>query len=175
MMNRNLVVRFSLVAFTAVAGSSTALAQRGVNAIPDTTNCPITPVVEPPFSPPPPYPRTAPPGTFWFGTERLWTMITVGGTWRGLSRNDSGLRQKVFWWYPGFDGRTEPQPELTVTGVRLDHAGWFTRLPPATNAFNAGFGGWTILTGIDVPTTGCWELTGSYRGHTLTFVVLIAP
>jgi hypothetical protein len=35
--------------------------------------------------------------------------------------------------------------------------------------------GWAILTGVDVPTVGCWELTGWYRGNTLSFVVSIEP
>jgi len=175
-MSRWLLVRLSCVAFGTVAASFNVTAYRsGVSSITQTANCPITRVGSPPFSPPAPYPETAPPGTFWYGTEGLWTMLRVDGTWQRLPHNANGFRQKVFWWHPGFDGRTEQKPELTVMGRRLNGEGSFTRLPPATNASNAGFGGWTILTGIDVPTTGCWELTGSYRGNTLTFVVSIAP
>jgi hypothetical protein len=95
-------------------------------------------------------------------------MLPIDATWQGL-------RQKVFWWHPGFDGRIEQRPKLTVAGRRLDGAGSFVRPPPATNASNAGFGGWTILTGIDLPTIGCWELTGSYRGSVVRFIVSVAP
>ena len=31
--------------------------------------------------------------------------------------------------------------------------------------------GWTMLTGIDFPSPGCWEITGEYLGQILTFVV----
>ena len=100
-------------------------------------------------------------------------MLGADGTWAGLPRNDRGFRQKVFWWYPGFDGRVEAQPDLNVTGRRLDGPESFVHAVPATNAHHVDFGGWTILTGIDVPTPGCWELTGTYRGQTVSFVVWI--
>jgi hypothetical protein len=39
----------------------------------------------------------------------------------------------------------------------------------------AGLGGlgenWTILTGIDFPSAGCWEITGEYFDQSLTFIV----
>jgi hypothetical protein len=173
-MKRGFLVPLLLVAFGIVASVFTPPAHgSGTNSIFQAANCPITTADSPRFSPPAPYPATAPVGTFWYGTESLWTMLPVEGTWQGLPHNANGFRQKVFWWHPGFDGRTEQKPELTVIGRRLDGTGSFRRLPPATNASNAGFGGWTILTGLDVPTTGCWELTGSYRDNTLTFVVWI--
>jgi hypothetical protein len=28
-----------------------------------------------------------------------------------------------------------------------------------------------MLTGIDIPTVGCWEITGDYKGDKLSFVV----
>jgi len=31
--------------------------------------------------------------------------------------------------------------------------------------------GWLMLTGIDVPDPGCWEISAEYLGQTLTFVV----
>jgi len=32
-----------------------------------------------------------------------------------------------------------------------------------------------MLVGVDIPTIGCWEITGRYAGHTLSFVVWVAP
>jgi hypothetical protein len=81
MMNRKGIVRLSFVAFTVAAASSAAVAQPGLNSIPETANCPITPVVDPPFLPPLPYQATAPPGMFWFGSERLWTRVTPSRSW----------------------------------------------------------------------------------------------
>ena len=137
-----------------------------------TTECAVTTTPQSPFTAPAPYPAQAPSSGFWHGNERFWTMLGSDGTWAGLPRNERGFRQKVFWWYPGFDGRVEGRPELTVFGRRLDGPGSFVS-GPATNAHHVDFGGWTILTGIDVPTRGCWELTGTYRGESVTFVVRV--
>jgi hypothetical protein len=95
------------------------------------------------------------------------------GAWLGLPRNPNGFRQKVFWWSPGFDGGREPRPNLRVVGRRLDGPETFVA-GPATNARHADFGGWAMLTAVDVPTAGCWELTGTYRDRSLTFVVWIS-
>jgi hypothetical protein len=32
-----------------------------------------------------------------------------------------------------------------------------------------------MITGVDVPTLGCWEITGRYRSHELSFVVSVTP
>jgi hypothetical protein len=32
-----------------------------------------------------------------------------------------------------------------------------------------------MLTGIDIPGVGCWEITGDYEGDKLTFVVWVVP
>lgn len=135
--------------------------------------CRVTPVPDRPFTAPAPYPAKAPYSNFWHGHEGLWTMLQNDGKWAGLPRNDQGFRQKVFWWHPGFDGRVEARPNLIVTGRRLDGTESFVHTRPATNAHHVDFGGWTMLTGVDVPTTGCWELTGTYRGQSVAFVVWI--
>jgi hypothetical protein len=113
-----------------------------------TANCPVT-EGSGAFSPTAPDDETAPPATFWYGNTGLWTNLQVDGTLRGLNQNAIGLRQKVFWWHPGFDGKSEQKPELTVTGRRLDSAGSFVQSPPATNAFD----GWAIL-GLIFPLSG---------------------
>jgi hypothetical protein len=32
-----------------------------------------------------------------------------------------------------------------------------------------------MMTGIDIPTAGCWEITGHYNDHDLTFIVSVEP
>lgn len=135
--------------------------------------CPVTAAPEVLFTTPAPYPLKAPAANFWHGDERFWTMLPADGRWYGLPRNDAGLRQKVFWWYPGFDGAKEPAPALKLTARQLDGPGAYVRQGPATNARHQDFGGWTILTGIDVPNPGCWEFTGRYRDQMLTFVLRV--
>jgi len=107
----------------------------------------------------------------WFGSARLWTMLNVGGEiWRGLPQSASGLTQKTFWWSQDWHPRDEPQPAIMVTGRQLDGTGSFI-VGPGTNA-TADFGT-AMLVGIEVPTTGCWEITAHYRSASLSFTVLV--
>jgi hypothetical protein len=128
--------------------------------------CPVTKLPSQPFVPPSPYPVELGAGQFWFGTKKVWTNLPIEGTWKGL-------RQKIFWWHEGYDWRGENPPQLTVTGRRLDgkvpllepvhaNAGW-------TNDVNHPF----MVVAFDVPTFGCWEITGDYKGDRLTFVVWV--
>jgi hypothetical protein len=146
--------------------------------IPPTT-CTITQPPSEPFVPPAPYPTKHPTGSFWLGSERLWTMRNIEGLWYGLRTvdPDSGFtheiyRDKVFWWRKGYDWRTENPPELKVTGKRLD-----APAPPlyadGANAANIKIP--SMVTGVDIPTVGCWEITGNYKGDKLTFVVWVVP
>jgi hypothetical protein len=129
--------------------------------------------------PPAPYPPKIPArygNAFWYGTPDLWTMLTTDGVWSGLPGSDAGYSQKIFWWREGYSMYAEPTPDLSVTGRRLDAAAaapTMLRDAPATNA-SADFGQ-GMLTGITIPSLGCWEVTGHYRGHQLSFVVLVEP
>lgn len=140
------------------------------------TTCPITNPSNMPFTPPSPYPATPPSnyvGEFWYGTPELWTMLRTDGTWSSLPQSGVGYTQKVFWWRQGYDMNTEPNPKLTVTGKRLDAQAPPLSASSATNA-SADFGE-AMLVGVDIPTFGCWEITGQYNGTELSFVVWIAP
>ena len=175
---------FALAALAASSGTAivetlrapavTRTAETG--KIPDNppSACPITKPPAQPFIPPAPYPAKADPPCFWFGTEKLWTILSSDGTWRGLPHytpGDPAFRQKLFWWRRGYDVRTEPQPKLTVTGMRLDSSA-----PPVFLADHAS-NGWQqedqpfIVVGINLPTLGCWKITGHYEHEELSFVV----
>ena len=133
--------------------------------------CPVTLPPDSPFTPPPPYPPEAPyAGKFWHGTEELWTMLPDDGTWQQLAHGE-----KLFWWSEGYVGSEEPQPELAVTARRLDgRAPAAESGSPATNAYHSDFD-WAMLVGMQVPASGCWEITGHYQGYELSFVVWVGP
>lgn len=137
--------------------------------------CAVTQPPAQPFVPPSAYPAQAPYGDFWYGTEKLWTSLRPDGKWYALPHGEGGYTQKVFWWRNAYVGTAEPQPALTVTGKRLDGDAPPLLASGATNAYHSDFGGWAMLTGVDVPTYGCWELTGKYGDATLSFVVRVAP
>jgi hypothetical protein len=141
--------------------------------VPDT--CPITKPAVRSFVPPPPHLAKAFKGGFWFGTDRLWTNLPLNGTWSGLPHytpDDPTYRQKMFFWRQGYDPDTERQPQLTLTGKRLD-----SPAPPLLS--DDANNGWTrrdqpfMVTSINFPTLGCWEITAHYKTDELTFVLWI--
>lgn len=137
--------------------------------------CPITVPQEPLFTAPAPYSPNSPfDWDFWYGSNSLWTAVPKNGVWFGLPHNPEGYTQKVFWWHEGYIWNEEPEPDLIVTGERLD-----TPAPPlivskATNAYASDIGS-AMLVGVDFPTLGCWKITGQYKKSELSFVVWVAP
>ena len=138
-------------------------------------DCPVTTTGILSFEAPAPYSPSAPwHNQFWFGSEHLWTALPANGVWSGLPNNPEGYTQKIFWWSTLFSLKDEPEPALVVEGERLD-----AKAPPlktygATNAFASDIGE-AMLTGVDFPTAGCWEVRGQYKKTELIFVVWVAP
>src|SRR5262252_1010896 len=69
----------------------------------------------PQFVPPAPYPTDASDG-FWYGSDVLWTRLPFSGDWATAGK----MGQKLFVWSRGYDWRTARQPQLIVTGKRLE-------------------------------------------------------
>jgi hypothetical protein len=131
--------------------------------------CPVTKPSDRPLVAPSPYPAHAPAGSFWFGTDRLWTILPNGATWP--------RRQKTFWWRQNWLGYKSDIPKgeaskLIVTARRLDLSA-----PPAKTS--GSLGGYRedwksfLVGGIDFPTFGCWEVSAHYEHDELTFVVWV--
>ena len=80
---------------------------------------------------------------------------------------------KLFWWSYGHKARLEPNPALVVTGKRLDGESPPAEVSRATNVLGESNSGGMdyMLVGVGFPTSGCWEITGKYRGQVLKFVV----
>ena len=137
-------------------------------------SCPITRPPDAAFIPPAPYDSLGFDGEFWYGSSSLWTAVRRNGIWEALPHNPQGYTQKVFWWRDGYVWDKEPQPELIVSGERLDAAAPPLIASKATNAY-AGDIGSAMLVGVDLPTLGCWKITGKYSDSELSFVVWVAP
>ena len=142
-------------------------------------NCRVTLPSDGRFTPPQPYPAE-PDGkggfAFWFGTENLWTVLRADRTWQGLrphSSTETSLRQKLFWWRTGYNWKTETQPPLKVTGRRLDGAAAPLEASDASNGYREEDWKSFMVVGMDIPTPGCWEITGRYKGQELSFVVWV--
>jgi hypothetical protein len=165
-----IVQGFLLLGLLVVAPPESATADQGVQP---PQSCPITRPASSPFVPPAPYAPDAPfRGRFWYGTEALWAMPSADGLWHRLV-TPQGVRNKVFWWSSRWDWRSDMKPALTVTARRLDGDAPSLRVFPATNAHNASDIHHAMLVALDIPTPGCWELTGEYKGQRLSYVVWV--
>ena len=58
---------------------------------------------------------------------------------------------------------------LTITGRRLDAGAPPLKADRSAGSATHGF----VMTGIEFPTLGCWEVTGHVDGKSLTFVTLV--
>ena len=101
-------------------------------------------------------------------------MLPNDGRWYALPYDKNGYSQKVFWGQKGYQIEQEPQPELVVTGRRLDAEAPLLKAYPATNGYHPDTGDF-MLVEVDIPTPGCWEISGEYHGNRLSFVIWVAP
>jgi hypothetical protein len=153
----------------------TATVQTEIDARTPPKDCPVTLPGKVTFQAPEPYSPDAPwEGIFWYGTEGLWTALHTNGVWEGLPDNPGGYTQKIMWWSDLYILKDELQPALVVSGRRLDGDSPPLKFDGATNAYADDIGD-AMLTGVDFPTFGCWEITGQYRKSELKFVVWVAP
>jgi hypothetical protein len=85
---------------------------------------------------------------------------------------DAAYSQKIQWWRKSYEWRTDMPSKLKVTGERID-----SPAPPLTSQSNASgtTGHSFIMSGLNIPTRGCWQKTANYAGDKLTFVVWVAP
>ena len=111
------------------------------------------------------------PGQFWFGTDKLWTVLPVDGTWRGpypRGPRDFVYGEKLQW----FRTRAAFSPKgvpLTIKGKRLD--GPAPSFIETNEFFDYNPGG--IVGGISIPAYGCWEITGHYDDQEVRFTVWV--
>lgn len=131
-------------------------------------SCPATKPPDPPFVPPSPYPAASG-ESFYVGTPKLWVLV-FPSPWRGLPVWPEGYRKKIVWWSEGYDAKADPLPAIEITGRRLDG-----EAPPmvVTGANGSRTTVDFIMSGVNFPTTGCWEVTGKFKGAKVRFVVLI--
>jgi hypothetical protein len=120
----------------AALGSTSQQQDRVRKEVPEA--CPVAKPPAQPFVPPPPYWTDHGPDGFWYGTESLWTLLSVQGTWNihsNVLEGKHGYRTKLTYWRRGFDWRREPEPELIVIAKRLDREAPSVAAGPAHAAF----------------------------------------
>ena len=137
--------------------------------------CPVSQAADLAFVPPEPAPTEAPyDDMFWHGHAQLWTMLPKNGVWQDLPLSDDGYGQKLWWWAPGYDFQEEQEPIFELLAKPLERVGEQFVFEQSTNA-NGGELGSAILIGVNFPYAGCWEVIGTYRGESLSYVIEIVP
>jgi len=157
------------------ASSLTQTAQTEVASLIPPKDCPVTTSANVSFKAPEPFSSIAPwKGIFWYGSEHLWTALNTDGVWSKLPENPDGYTQKIMWWSSLYSLKDELEPALVVTGKRLNGEAPALRFYGATNAMADDIGE-AMLTGVEIPTLGCWEITGQYKESEISFVVWVGP
>lgn len=120
-------------------------------------------IVERELVPPEPYPATRESHDLvWFGTSALWTALDLDGT--------HSVPRKSAWWSERFlGGELEQIPDITVEWQRLDTQGHVVTSTRANNGWTASEG-WFMLAGFEPESPGCWKVTATYKGATLSFI-----
>jgi len=139
-------------------------------------SCPVTRAPAVPFRPPGLPERVKDDTAVWFGTEKLWTSLRRSGDvwgWGPRPSGSSNLTAKIFWFSVDYDRHKEGNADLKVAGRRLDGDAPPLWTSPTTNALGDPYD--SMLTGVYMPTPGCWEITGEYKGQMLSFVVWLYP
>lgn len=168
-----------VVAFISLAALTTQAQENSPRQSVVPASCPVTAPPATPFIPPAAYEHSENGKTFLLGTEKLWTVLLKSGVWywaphaRGHENDVQPLTEKTFWISSEFNWKTEYPPELKVTGRRLDGAARPLLTLRPTNAFPGPSA--AMLVGVYVPTPGCWEITGEYKGQKLSYVVWLQP
>lgn len=162
-------------AFSAICTHAQVSASSTPKLVPAPDSCPVTKPGDQPFVPPYGYPKKLSKDSFWYGTDRLWISLPANGAWRlgHYAPKDPSFRQKIMWWRQGLQPRTDLRASFKIDGRRLD-----SDAPPLRSDPPLGVSGSNpvfIMSGINFPTSGCWEVTGRYDQDALTFVIWIVP
>ncbi len=120
----------------------------------DRQSCPVTRPPDPPFTPPAPYSSNVGSDEFLYGGPSLWTVVYPD--WHIHSGG------KLPFFRQGW--KTGERPRLTVVARRLDGEGPLVWSGLAGSGFMEGKGlaGMFMTTGIDIPSSGCWEIGARY-------------
>ena len=144
----------------------------------EVAGCPVTVPPRGGFVPPEPYPPEPSSEGVWYGSGELWTILdSDGAVWSGLPVGKDGhVGDKTLWFSERF---TTAEGEdfggdahITVTAV--DRGGTAPKVVeengvPSFNDHIRNF----LLVGLTVPELGCWEVTASYQGADLSYVMLV--
>src|SRR5581483_7768107 len=138
-------------------------------------NCPVTKAPAPPFVPPAPYSASPLSGGFLLGSASLWTFVNTYDFSPDRSRpQGSPYAFKLAYWHPCLNWQdTAEANDLTVVARRLDAPSVpivFTHRASMVGHLSAEAPNEVaMMTGLDLPSGGCWEIAGDFKGEHLNY------
>jgi hypothetical protein len=136
-------------------------------------NCAVTKQPNRLFFPPAGYDQYQITGAFWYGNDSLWTIIHPH-RWRA-GGNDGA---KLPFWRRGFDWKSVDKLRLAVVARRVDAFAplvWADGISSTSIDGSNAPGRMAMLTGIDIPIAGCWEISAHYLDQTLAYTIWVEP
>jgi hypothetical protein len=136
---------------------------------------------------------TKPPATLFFPPGVQETSDTTGGFYFGTPKlsvfvlnSPIGGGEKIAIFSDGYDWKTDPQPDLSLSLKRLDaparvlndydshdsHGSKIVGFFPANGSYIPESGSF-IMSGVNFPSAGCWEITARFKGEELKIVYLV--
>lgn len=125
----------------------------------------FTPLADAPEGPPPVSDEV------WYGTPDLWTLINPEGEVNSKRWLEG---DRTFWWSQNFS--PDNPGEVSVTAEQVNGSASAVQ---ASETAGTGFNPFMLqpthesvtMIGIELPESGCWELTAEYKGSTLSYVI----
>lgn len=106
----------------------------------------------------------------WYGSSDLAALIPKNGHWVGMGRSKN-YGDKFWWWRQGYNARKETKPKLTISATKLDGQAPPVLVTDTTHGYGDNWD--AMLTGMEFPTHGCWEVIGKYQGHELKITLSV--
>jgi hypothetical protein len=106
-----------------------------------------------------------------YGRPDLWTTIPTSGSWATNTSMTGGRFIRTFWYSDRWSMTDEPSPSISVSAGRLGGGDSVTG-SAAVNARSRELGD-SMIVSLDLPSGGCWQITGTYRDQSLSYVVWI--
>ena len=149
-----------------------AAATTSTQETPIPESCPVTRATPETQFKPSSVPRGLAPESmvFWYGSDSLYTALDPGGRWRGIA-SPAGTRNKSFWFRNNAEWLSERPYQLKLTYRQLDTTGPMYSGAEVTNAIIGKEV--AMLTMLELPTRGCWEVTASYKNAHVSFVTWV--
>ncbi|MBI3751604.1 MAG: hypothetical protein HY263_08135 [Chloroflexi bacterium] len=106
-----------------------------------------------------------------YGQPALWATIPRSGSWPSSTSTSGGRFIRTFWYSDRWSITDEPSPSISVSAGRFG-GGQSVTGSAAVSARSRELGT-SMIVSLDLPSGGCWQITGTYRDQSLSYVVWI--